>query len=81
MALITIAFEVPFRPALTSAEVSNGALPDPSTLDIAHGLKHDQVRAAFRSIVFEARATGRSGNLRALNADHAGRRANRSPFA
>jgi hypothetical protein len=38
----------PFRPALTSAEASNGAVPDAATLDIARGLKHDQARAAFR---------------------------------
>jgi hypothetical protein len=40
LALITIAFEVYSDAALTSAEVSHAAVPDPATVAIAHGLKH-----------------------------------------
>jgi hypothetical protein len=39
LALITIAFEVYSDAALTSAEVSHTAAPDPATAAIAHGLK------------------------------------------
>jgi hypothetical protein len=40
LALITIAFENYSDAALTSAEVSHTAAPDPATAAIAHGLKH-----------------------------------------
>ena len=40
LALITIAFEIYSDAALTSAEVSHTAAPDPATAAIAHGLKH-----------------------------------------
>jgi hypothetical protein len=39
LALITIAFEIYSDAALTSAEVSHTATPDPATAAIAHGLK------------------------------------------
>jgi hypothetical protein len=41
LALITIAFEVYSDTVLTSAEVSHTAAPDPATVAIIHGLKHD----------------------------------------
>jgi hypothetical protein len=40
LALITIAFEIYSDAALTSAEVSHTAAPDPATAAIAHGFKH-----------------------------------------
>ena len=40
LALITIAFEIYSDAALTSAEVSHTAAPDPAMAAIAHGLKH-----------------------------------------
>jgi hypothetical protein len=40
LALITIAFEVYSDAALTRAEVSRPAGPDPVTVAIANGLKH-----------------------------------------
>ena len=39
LALITIAFEVYSDAALTSAEVSHTAAPDPATAAIAHALR------------------------------------------
>jgi hypothetical protein len=39
LALITIAFEIYSDAALTSAEVSHTAVPDPATVAVAHGLK------------------------------------------
>jgi len=39
LALITIAFEIYSDAALTSAEVSHTAAPDPATVAIAHALK------------------------------------------
>jgi hypothetical protein len=38
LALISIAFEVYSDAALTNAEVSHAAVPDPATVAIAHGL-------------------------------------------
>jgi hypothetical protein len=37
--LLTIAFEIYSDAALTSAEVSHPAVPDPATAAIAHALK------------------------------------------
>jgi hypothetical protein len=39
-ALITIAFEVYSDAALTSAQISHTAAPDPATAAIVHGIKH-----------------------------------------
>ena len=39
LALITIAFEIYSDAALTSAEVSHTAAPDPATVAVAHALK------------------------------------------
>jgi hypothetical protein len=39
MALIAIAFEIYSDAALTSAEVSHAAAPDPATVAVAHALK------------------------------------------
>jgi hypothetical protein len=39
LALITVAFEIYSDVALTSAEVSHTAVPDPATAAIAHALK------------------------------------------
>jgi hypothetical protein len=39
LALITVAFEIYSDAALTSAEVSQTAAPDPATVAVAHGLK------------------------------------------
>jgi hypothetical protein len=40
LALITITFEVYSDAALTSAQISHTAAPDPATAAIAHGIKH-----------------------------------------
>jgi len=40
LALITIAFQIYSDAALTNAEISHTAAPDPATAAIAHGLKH-----------------------------------------
>jgi len=45
LALITIAFEIYSDAALTSAEVSHTAAPDPATAAIAHGLKQLALRS------------------------------------
>ena len=39
LALITIAFEIYSDAALTSAEVSHTAAPDPATVAVAHAVK------------------------------------------